>query len=156
MRDDAHVATYEYKAPTIPALTAAGLYYWYLWAGPYWITEFIIFTVKDRVIEDGVSDGDWVILFFWLIFEVIGTYLGNRGIQRAEWVITSPIWLFILFAILRCFFTGWIFKSCNVVLFFEQITSIITLIAQIVLILGTFISFVMSSKGIGVNPGEYQ
>jgi hypothetical protein len=156
MRDDALVTNDESKAPTIPALTAAGLHYWYIWAVPYWITEFITFLVKDRLFEHGVSNGDWVILFFWPIFEVLGTWLGRRGLHRAEWVITSPIWLFILFAIVRCFLTGWIFKSCNTVLLIEQITSLITLTAQIVLILGTFISFIMSTKGIGVNPGEYQ
>jgi hypothetical protein len=40
---------------------------------------------------------------------------------------------------LRCFFTGWIFKSRNAVLLIEQITPVITLIAEIILTLGTFI-----------------
>jgi hypothetical protein len=145
-----------YKTPALPAYTAWGLYHASFWMIPYWISEFIILCVKDRMLEDGVGGFDWIALFFWLIAEVIGNYLAIRAIRRADWTITSPVWFFILVTLLRCFLTFWLFVGANTVLRFEVIVGVITVILQIVLFLATIISVGIYSRDIIIQPAEYQ
>jgi hypothetical protein len=151
MSDEVRNQANEYKPPQLPAYTAVSLHYWYFWAVPYWITEFILFCIKGRVLEDGVSDGDWVILFLWLIAEVFGCYMSIRSIQKIDF---GAILLFVLCAFARAFFTIYIFKICSTILFIELVTSVITLIGQILLILSTAISIFLSNRGLGIRPAD--
>ena len=148
--------TYDYQAPVIPAYTAAGLFYSFYWMVPFWITEFIIHCVKGRAFEDGVSDADWVVLFFWLVFEIGQNFCAITSIKKAECVLCNPFWLYLLFAILGIFFTVYMLAIGNTVLFIEMVTCIITVIIQCVLFIGTIISFIISSRSPRINPGEYQ
>jgi hypothetical protein len=145
-----------YKTPALPAYTAWAIYYASFWLIPYWISEFIILCVKERMLEDGVGPFDWIALFFWLIAEIIGNYLATRAIRCADWTITSPVWFFILLTFFRCFLTFWLFIGANTVLRFEVITGVVTVVMQILLFFGTVISVGIYSRDITIQPAEYQ
>ncbi|OHT16450.1 hypothetical protein TRFO_02714 [Tritrichomonas foetus] len=137
--DDIH--TYEYKVPAIPAYIAFALNYSYFWMVPYWIAEFILFCVKDRLVRNGVGTGDWVILFLWVIAQPVSTILGISSIKQGSCQLCSPFWFYILIGIISIFFTIYIASLVNTILLLEIILSVITIIIQIILFFGTSISF---------------
>lgn len=148
--------SYDYKAPALPAYTAAGLHYICFWMIPFWITEFTMYCVKSRAFQDGVSDGDWVVLFLWLVFEIMENFLGRTSIKKAECVLCSPFWLYLLFSIMTIFFTIYMIAIVNTVMMIEMVTCLVTVIIEVVMLLGVIASFVMSSRAPRINPGEYQ
>ena len=134
------VQSYRYQAPALPALVAAGHNYTFYWMVPFWICEFLIFWMKDQMLENGVEAGDWVVLVLWAITQIISNNLAIRSIKHPDCSIYSPIWFYILLAILSIFFTIYFLALCATVLFLEMIFCIITLIIQIVFFVGTIIS----------------
>ena len=94
--DKNEIQTYEYRIPKIPAYTAFCQYHIYLYTTPYWIFEFLIFLVKDNLIRNGVSSGDWAILFFLLISQSLSRHLGILSIRQGTCTILS-YFLFYLY-----------------------------------------------------------
>lgn len=137
---------YSYKAPVFPPIVACALHYAYFWMVPYWITEFIIYLVKDRLIDDGVGTFDWVCLLLWPVFAVFSNFLAERSVKQTQCTACSPFWFYIIFDIVSIFFTCYMCILANIVLFFELVTSIITIVIQAFLFIGTFISFCMVTK----------
>lgn len=137
---------YNYKAPAFPAIVAFALHYVYFWMVPYWILQFIIYLCKDRLIDDGVSTADWVFLFLWVLFAVFSNFLAERSIKQTQCTACSPFWFYIIFDIVSIFFTVYFIILANVVLFFEFVTSVITIIIQGLLFIGTFVSFIIVTR----------
>ena len=137
------IQTYEYRIPRIPAYSAFLQYHIYLYTTPYWISEFLIFIVKDNLARNGVSSADWVILFFWLIAQTLSRYLGIQSIKQGTCSLLSYFLYYVLIAILSIFFTIYLMALANTILLFEIIFSVITVILQCILFLGTCISFII-------------
>ena len=147
---------YDYQVPSFPAYVAWGLNYTFIWMVPFWITEFIMYLFKARACEDGVGVGDWVVIFLWLIFEVLQNFLARTSIKIAECVLCTPFWLYLLFSILQIFFTVYMIVLAKIVLFIELVTCVITVIIQVVMFFGTLISFIMATRNPSINTAEYQ
>ncbi|OHS99432.1 hypothetical protein TRFO_08351 [Tritrichomonas foetus] len=147
-----NIDVYTYKVPAFPAYVACVLHYTYFWMVPYWITQFIIFCTKGRLLERGVALADWIILFLWAIAAVLGNFLAERSVKQTQCAVCSPFWFFIIIDIVSIFFTVYFIALSNTILFFEFITSVITLILQCLLFVGTFISFCIVTRPIKVKP----
>lgn len=143
---------YSYKVPAFPAIVGCALQYAYFWMVPFWITQFIIFCCKERLLDDGVSSADWAILFCWIIANVFSNFLGEKSVKQTQCSICSPFWFYIIFQIVGIFFTVYFIILSNTCLFFELITSVITLVVQAFLFIGTFISFCIVTKARKIKP----
>lgn len=137
---------YSYKAPAFPPIVACALHYTYFWMVPYWITQFIIYLCKERLIDNGVADQDWAFLFLWVVFAVISNFLAERSIKQTQCTACSPFWFFIIFDIVSVFMSFYFIFLASTILFFEFVTTIITIIIQVLLFIGTFISFCFVTK----------
>lgn len=137
---------YSYKAPVFPPIVACALHYTYFWMVPYWITEFIIYLCKNRLIEKGVEGWDWAFLFLWVVFAVISNFLAERSIKQTQCTALSPFWFYIVFELVSIVGTFYIALLASSVLFIEFVTSIITVIIQVLLFIGTIASFCIVTK----------
>ncbi|KAK8886141.1 hypothetical protein M9Y10_041601 [Tritrichomonas musculus] len=137
------IQTVEYRIPRIPAYTAYALNRVYYYTTPYWIFEFLIYIVKSNLIRDGVSARDWVILFFWLVAQIISRHFAILSIKQGTCSFSSYFTYYVPVGIISIFFTIYIFQLANTVLLFEIIFTVIVLIFQIALFVGSVISFLM-------------
>jgi hypothetical protein len=143
-----------YKAPWLPGHVAALVVYSPFWLVPYWIIEFLVFFSKSHLLQDGVAPEDWFFLFAWLLVASLAHFCACRAIRRGDWVLSSPIWVFIGLTILGCFISIWIGMLARTILRVEQIISIITFIIQAILGVLTVASVAVASSAAAADLND--
>lgn len=147
--EEGTVVTTSYRAKLLPAIVATSFYYSFYWMVPYWITEFIIFLVKGRILEEGTKPVDWFLLFFWIFFELIMIVMGLMTFRLPK---CTHLIFFVLTSIGAFLFSIAIITWVNVTLYIEVILTVITIIIQLLeLILGIIVC-VMQRGPMKVTP----
>ena len=137
-----------YSPPVFPTISALFIYYAYYWLVPYWIIEFIILLCKNHLFSDGAAAIDWFSLFAFVITQTCMEYFGFQTLRLPS---CGYFWGFIITGVLSIFFTAWTMSLANIVLFFEFLISLFTLIILILLLIMVIVSFIILRQPQRIN-----